>query len=199
MRRGALVDDRAFDVVYPPSLRRLSSMHWTPVEAALRAAKLLAPRPDARVLDVGSGVGKFCIVAAASVRAEVVGIEHRARLVDVARRSAASFDVDVTFVRGTIEDCDPGEIDGVYLFNPFAENLCSADDRIDETVELSESRFVRDVAAVSRFLRATRPGTRVVTYCGFGGQMPEGYALLERRHMSLELWEKRPLPGARAR
>jgi SAM-dependent methyltransferase len=192
LQAGELVDDRIFDEVYPHALRRISHMHWTPIEAAVRAARLLDCRPGARVLDIGSGVGKFCIVAAASTRARVLGIERRQGLVDVAERTAATFGVDVAFVHGSFASHDPRAVDGVYLFNPFVENICCAEDRIDATVELSEARFVEDVAAVEEFLGAARTGTRVVTYCGFGGDMPSGYVrvLRERCAGVLELWIK---------
>lgn len=162
------------------------------MEAAVRAAKLLADAPDARILDIGSGVGKFCIVAAATTGAHVTGVEHRDQLVAVARRAAQRVGVDVAFRQGTFADCDAAHFDGVYLFNPFAENLCTPDDHIDATVELSEARYVRDIIAVVDFLHAARVGMRVVTYCGFGGDMPRGYVrvLRERCAGTLELWVK---------
>lgn len=192
LRSGRLVDDRVFDEVYPFAHRRASRLHWTPVAAAMRASKLLADAPGARILDIGSGVGKFCIVAAAATGALVTGVEHRDHLVATARRAAARVGVDVTFRRGTFADCDPRHFDGVYLFNPFAENLCSSDDHIDAAIELSEDRFARDVAAAEDFLRAARVGMRVVTYFGFGGGMPPGYVrvLRERCAGTLELWIK---------
>jgi predicted RNA methylase len=191
--RGELVVDRVFDEVFPRSARRESSVHWTPVEVAMRAAKLLAVQPKARILDIGAGVGKFCIVAAATVAgARIRGVEHRSHLVAVARVAAAQVGVDVDFTHGTLDDHDPASVDGVYLFNPFAENLASREDHLDETVELSEARFWRDIESAERFLSAARAGTRVVTYCGWGGAMPPEYelALRERRAGTLELWVK---------
>lgn len=192
LQGGSLVEDRLFDRVYPTNIRRLSPLHWTPVKAAMRAAKLLAHRPGARLLDIGSGVGKFCIVAAATVRARVAGVEQRGHLVEISERAAVRFDIDVTFTRGTIASCDPAQVDGIYLFNPFAENLCPPEDQIDETVELSMLRFAREIEATRKFLRAASIGTHVVTYCGFGGEMPAGYerVLQERCGGMLELWVK---------
>lgn len=158
----------------------------------MRASKLLECGPGARVLDIGSGVGKFCIVAAAATGARVLGVERRQGLVEVAEQTAAWYGVDVSFVHGSFASYDPLVVDGVYLFNPFVENIASMEDHIDSSVELSERRFVEDVAAAEGFLRAARTGTRVVTYCGFGGQMPPGYVrvLRERRAGVLELWIK---------
>jgi len=57
LRAGELVDDAAFDELFPPWARALSRVHFTPVRAAVRAAAWLAARPGARVLDVGAGAG----------------------------------------------------------------------------------------------------------------------------------------------
>lgn len=192
LRSGQLVDDRVFDDIYPLSIRRASSVHWTPVEVAVSVAKLLAPKPGAVVLDVGAGVGKFCIVAAASVDAVVKGVEHRPHFVEVGRAAAAKVGVDIHLVRGTLADVDPAGVDGIYLFNPFAENLCARADHLDDTVELSEDRFWRDVGYAQQFLSQARPGTRAVTYCGWGGVMPDDYVLADRRCRAgtIELWIK---------
>ena len=192
LRSGERVIDRELDEVFPLEARRASKIHYTPVAVAAHAARLLADRPGASILDIGSGVGKFCLVAAATVRARIRGVEQRAHLVEIARRAAAKLDVAVEFVHGTLESQDPKSVDGIYLFNPFAENLSPARDRIDDSVELSAERFRRDVAATERFLSGARAGTRVVTYCGFGGTMPASYVLAHREwHGSnLELWIK---------
>lgn len=192
LRRGKHVCDSTFDDVYPFHVRHASRMHWTPVAVAVRAAQLLSATPGARILDVGSGVGKFCLIAASTVGARVRGIEHRGHLVDIAQRAASRLGVDVTFECRTLGACDAREVDGLYLFNPFGENLCPIREQIDGMVELSEARFARDVAATVELLRSARVGTRVVTYCGFGGEMPTAYRPLLREQFdgALELWVK---------
>jgi len=192
LRTGQRVIDRDLDEVFPLDARRASKVHWTPVAVAAHAARLLADRPGTTILDIGAGVGKFCLVAAATVRARIRGIEQRAHLVEIARSAAAKLEVDVEFIHGTLDSQDPRNVDGIYLFNPFAENLSPMRDRIDNSVELTPERFRRDVEATERFLRGARRGTRVVTYCGFGGTMPDDYVLeLREWHGShLELWIK---------
>jgi SAM-dependent methyltransferase len=193
LRSGALVDDRVFDEVFPTAARARSSVYWTPVEVAVRAANLLADRAGATILDVGSGVGKFCIIAAAAVNANVRGIEHRPHFVDIAREAAAKIGVSPTFDGGSIEDQDAAAIDGFYFFNPFAENLCERTDRLDATVETSAERFSSDVDAAEHLLSRARVGARVVTYCGFGGNMPDGFVRVTRGRCGggwLELWVK---------
>ena len=159
----------------------------------MRVAKLLAVEPNATILDIGAGVGKFCIVAAAAVPgARLRGVEHHSHFVAIARDAARTIGVDVAFAHGTLDEHDPAGVDGIYLFNPFAENLTPAEEHLDETVELSEARFWRDIKLTERFLEAARAGTRVVTYCGWGGTMPVDYDLVlrERRAGTIELWVK---------
>ena len=188
-----VVDDRVFDDVFPLWARVRSTLYWTPVEVAVRAATLLANRAGATILDIGSGVGKFCIVAGASVHANVHGIEHRPHLVEIARAAARRVGVPATFSSSTIDEQDAAAIDGFYLYNPFAENLCATVECLDATVELSAKRFSRDIDATLRLLSKARIGARVVTYCGFGADLPDGFvlALRERRAGNrLELWVK---------
>lgn len=193
LRRGTLVMDSLFDDVFPLWARRASSVHWTPVEVAVRAAKLLTDGVDAPVLlDVGAGVGKFCLVAASTVDAVVTGVEHRVHFVEVARQAAETLGVDVEMKHAALAAVDMSAVTGFYLFNPFAENLSPRTDHLDESVELSEECYWRDVKLVERALDEARPGARVVTYCGFGGTMPQGYTLVlrEQRAGRIELWEK---------
>ncbi|MDB4944384.1 MAG: prmA1 [Labilithrix sp.] len=197
LRRGELVYDRVFDEVFPWQLRRASAVHWTPVEVAVRAAELLTDgltRPS--ILDLGSGIGKFCTVAAlVRGNARIRGIEQRAHLVDVAREAARTLGVEgaLDFVHGSIADHEPAGFDGFYLFNPFGENLASREDHLDETVELGAEVYWRDVAVTECFLARARPGARVVTYCGWGGKLPPDFELVhrERRAGLVEVWRKK--------
>ena len=60
----AFSSDSQFNKIYPPSIRLLAHHHWTPLEVAIKAADFLAAENNVSILDIGSGVGKFCIAAA---------------------------------------------------------------------------------------------------------------------------------------
>ncbi len=187
----------------PAKARAASQVFWTPFSVAARAARFLVRQPRARVLDVGSGVGKFCIVGAALTDGRFVGIEHREHLVRIAKRVALRAGVDGTrFVHGPIDAVEPADFDAFYLYNPFEENLCTLDERLDDTVSMSHERFAADVERVRAMLRAARVGTRVVTYNGFGGTMPAGYVRLSgSAHLQLRLdfWIKIDSEAKRAK
>lgn len=188
-------EDAAFDSVYPPPIRAVSRRFWTPVEVARRAANLFRQAGARRVLDVGSGAGKFVLVAAGAVpEASFVGVEQRAHLVDVARRAQEQLRLsNAFFVVGDATASSWRGFDGFYFFNSFAENLFDRTGRLDDAVELTESRFVRDILRTERALREAPLGTAVVTYHGLSGRVPACYDLRQATRAGsdwLRLWVK---------
>jgi len=189
-------EDAAFDSIYPPSIQAISRRFWTPVDVARRAGNLLRQAGARRVLDVGSGVGKFVLVAAGVVpEVSFVGVEQRAHLVDVARRAQERLRVpNAFFVVGEATASSWRIFDGFYFFNPFAENLFADGDQLDDAVELTDSHFFRDVLRTERALREAPLGTSVVTYHGMSGRMPACYELSQTTRAGsdwLRLWVKR--------
>ncbi|MBI5596059.1 MAG: class I SAM-dependent methyltransferase [Elusimicrobia bacterium] len=193
LRAGRDVADFRFDLLVPPGLRRLSVTHWTPVQVALRAAELLAPCAKTKVLDIGSGCGKFCLIAALSSGGRFTGVEQRPHLAATAKRVAGELGAArASFVSGDMADLDWTLFDAFYLFNPFYENLMRSI-RIDETVPSTGENFARCVSTVQAKLGGARVGTRVAMYHGFGGDMPPGYEQVTREALGtafLELWVK---------
>ena len=177
IRAGRAVDDELFDRFLPLRLRVASGVFWTPLVVAARAAVWLAEAEVGTVVDIGAGVGKFCVAAALATRCRYVGVEHRARLVAAAGRLARLFRVDdrVSFVTASLDPRTLPAADAYYLYNPFGENRFGPDGHLDEDVELGEARYRDDIAAVEAVLRAARAGTHVITYNGFGGAVPEGW------------------------
>lgn len=198
LRGGRKVTDFRFDQVYPAPIRKLSRIHWTPVEVAIRAAELLVTSEISRVLDVGSGCGKFCTVGALSSRGRFFGVEQRPHLVKVARAAAKELGADqVSFFPGNMTELNWSLFDSFYLFNPFYENQVKSI-RMDDTVSHNQDKYVRYIEAVRTRLRAARPGTLVATYHGFGGEVPFGYELAKKEPIGtsyLELWVKVDLPA----
>jgi predicted RNA methylase len=194
-RRVDLADDAAFDDLLPLSLQLKSSVHFTPIDVARHAARLLAPLPGMSVLDVGAGVGKFCLAAALALpRASFVGAEWRPHLVSLARRIASEAQqTNARFVAVDALDLDWSHYDAFYFYNPFAEQLFDAELALDRTIELEAINFVRYATAVRHRLAHARLGTRVVTYHGYGAPIPPGYELMHADAIGsdrVELWIK---------
>lgn len=185
----AAVSDAELDQVFPEELRERSHLHWTPVAIAIRAAELLAPTPSLRVLDVGAGVGKVCLVGALVTGAMWWGIEQDPALVAAANHAAWALDISrrTRFVHGDGSRLAWDEFDAFYFYNPFSTLMLAP----------HASPFVRyatiqnTLRRVEQRLASMREGTRVVTYYGFGGKLPPGYALISREPAggdALELW-----------
>lgn len=169
---GQPVAERDFDLLFPTHVRKLSRAHWTTLAAAHRAAAMLVDRPAAKVLDVGSGGGKLCIVGSTTTKGVFTGVEHDRELVRVAKDVCRRHHVErVRFVEGDALAMDWAPFDAVYLFNPFANDVGVTKHGI-ETRPVDEQDFKRSVFAAMTKLVALRPGTRVVTYHGIGATMP---------------------------
>jgi SAM-dependent methyltransferase len=184
------VEDEKFDRIYPAEIRDLSSIFWTPVAIAAEAAKLLAPESGMRVLDVGCGPGKFCLIAAALTEGHFTGIEQRVDLVEAARLAARALDVGgVEFLHVNVTEVVFADYDAFYIFNPFEENMHGH--RIDSAIPLSPELFKRYTSHVADQLGRQPNGTRVVTYMGYGDEIPSCYDCEGTRFGNdLKLWRK---------
>lgn len=197
LRAGAHVSDEQFDRLYPPGLRALSALHWTPVAVARRVVELLALEPGSTVLDVGAGAGKLCILGALLSPAAFVGVEQHDFLVEAARTAAGTAGAArARFVRASAFDLDWTPFSGFYLFNPFGELLSGGQEsEPDGAGERALERYRQQVTRAQERLLDMPAGTQVVIYHGFGGDLSAGYA---RRWSGLlgagelELWERRP-------
>jgi SAM-dependent methyltransferase len=176
LRARIPVEDSMFDRLYPDHVARLSGVHWTPLSVAQRASALLAPEPGMRVLDVGAGPGKLCCVGAILRGGHWHGVERDPSLVAVAIETARALEVDgsTSFVVGDALALDWRGFDSVYLYNPFeSQRFGGGFARIAGDAGVSEQ-----VVRTEVLLAGLAPGTRVVTFHGFGGDMPADFARL---------------------
>ena len=184
-------DDERFDQIYPPQVRKLSSRHWTPIAVASEGAKLLVARPGTRVLDVGCGPGKFCLIGAVLTDGHFTGVEQRSHLVKAARQAALDHGIDnIEIIHGNVTSVSFSNYDAFYLFNPFEENMRERQ-KIDGAVPLSPTLYKKYTRYVAAELRAKPIGTRVVTYTGRSHEVPSCYhCKLSGFSGRLKLWVK---------
>lgn len=196
LSRGELPRDSDFDRFLSSEHRAPSPYYWTPLAVVVRLAGWFRDFGVSSVVDIGSGAGKFCVAGALASECRFTGLEHRPALVVAARALADTFGVSdrVTFAHGAFGERAVPQADAYYLYNPFGENLFVGPDRLDDEVELGDARYRRDVSATEAFLEQTPAGSYLVTYNGFGGDVPPSYEGLLADWSTpslLRLWRKR--------
>jgi SAM-dependent methyltransferase len=110
------------------------------------------PRSGERVIDLGCGTGNAAMIAAAA-GAHVTGVDPATRLLDVARRRAASKGLDIRFVPGEAESLPAGEASADVILSVFGLIFTG-----------------NPAAAAAEMTRVLTPGGRIV----FSAWLPGG-------------------------
>ena len=183
------ISDKDFDDNFSGEIERQSARHWAPAAIVKRAAKFLVNKPGVKVLDIGSGVGKFCVIGAACNEGFFTGVEQREHLCLLADRVARRFNVtDVKFIHANVTEVDFSQYDAFFFYNAFYENI-EPDDAIDTSIDLNASLYELYTAQITEKLLAMPKGTRLVTY--WGDWIPRGYNLVYTNgNDALRFWER---------
>lgn len=184
--------DDQFNRLYPFSIQVLARKHWTPLSVARKAANFLASENNASILDIGSGVGKFCLAAAyAKPKALFYGVEQRRSLIAEAEIVKKRLNIEnVSFIHGNFTQLDFRNYDHFYFFNSFYENLVGTN-KIDDAIEYSQELYNYYNRYLFTQLEKKPLGTKLVTYHSLEEEVPDGYRLVnaERDHL-LKYWIK---------
>jgi hypothetical protein len=168
--------DEQFDQIYPLSIQALARRHWTPLGVARKVANFLATETGARVLDIGSGVGKFCLAAAYyKPNACYYGIEQRRNLIEsaeIAREILGS--ENVFFTHGNFTQLNFRNFDHFYFYNSFYENLVDTN-KIDDSIDYSGELYSYYTRYLCRQLELMSKGTRIATFHSLEYEMPPSY------------------------
>lgn len=168
--------DVSFDQVYPVSIQKLAARHWTPLQVIRKAANFLAVQQGAKVLDIGSGVGKFCL-AAGFFKPEALffGIEQRQQLCFFAETARQQLDIgNVTFLQGNFTGLDLRDYDHFYFYNSFYENL-NGTSKIDDSLEYSSGLYYYYTRFLYKQLERTPSGTRLATFHSLEDEIPPDF------------------------
>ncbi|MDO6430238.1 class I SAM-dependent methyltransferase [Flavitalea sp. BT771] len=156
----------------------LAREHWTPLNVAKMASEFLVTRDGDRVLDIGSGVGKFCLSASYyKPHAFFDGIEQRSSLVQhaVAARKVLGL-VNASFFYGNFTRLNFSAYNHFYFYNSFFENF-EGFDKIDNSIEYSQALYHYYSGYLFNELDKMPAGTRIVTYCSWQDEIPPSYSL----------------------
>jgi SAM-dependent methyltransferase len=186
------VSDFIFNSLYPAPIQSVAEKHWTPLAVAQKAADFLAISPDVKVLDIGSGSGKFCLTAAHfHPRTNFYGIEQRQDLVNLCDRLKDKLELtNVSFICDNITKRPFKDYDHFYFYNSFYENI-EGTVKIDYSVPYSEALYDAYNLYLYKQLNKKPAGTRLVTYHSFGSEIPKGYEIVHTDYDDyLKFWIK---------
>lgn len=189
LKSGLNVADEAFNSIYPDPIHKFSRSHWTPIRVAKVAARFLAPTPGAKVLDIGSGAGKFCMIGSVFTEGHFTGVEQRKSLYELSSGLSQCYRLqNVKFIHTNITKVKFREYDAFYYFNSFYENI-EQSKAIDYTVEVDTRLYGFYSEYMLEQLSKMPIGTRLATY--WSDEVPRGYKLRsEKFERLLKMWEK---------
>ncbi len=173
--------DIQFHYLYPPTIQRLAKRHWTPLDVVgEKVVQFLAPKEGARILDIGSGVGKFCLAGAYYKRnAFFYGVEQRKDLVEHAWSAQKAIGLsNVSFIHQNFTNRDFKKYDHFYFYNSFYENV-KGTPKIDYNIPFSETLYNYYNRFLFKRLEEMPAGTRVVTRCSWEDRVPPSYTVVD--------------------
>jgi SAM-dependent methyltransferase len=171
--------DQAFNRLYPLAIQKLAVRHWTPLYVARKVVDFLAAEAGVRILDVGSGVGKFCLSAAHyKPNAYFYGVEQRKMLIHYAEEARKKLVLEnASFIQGNFTQLDFTKFDHFYYYNAFYENLADTD-RIDESIDYSCELYNYYNRYFYKQLEQKPAGTRLATFHSLEYEVPTNYHIV---------------------
>lgn len=196
LQAGDPINDIDFDQIYPPRVRALSDVQWSSIKVARHVADMIGKDSKDRFIDIGSGVGKLCVLLSLLTKLEIYGVEQREDLFKIAQKVIDENQLArIHLSYGNMLSLDWSLYDIFYLYNPFQEHTCGVYEGglIDKNIDLDRKYYAHYISEVFRQMSWLEPGKRVIIFHGYGGIMPPSMKLLESRHVNkgeLCLWVK---------
>ena len=186
------ITDAKLHQLYPEPIRAKARMHWSPLYIAQKVISYLTPTDTVKILDIGSGVGKFCLAGAFyKPSVSFYGVEQRRDLVEFAEAARKKLGFkNVQFIHRNFTQLNLNEYDHFYFYNSFFENL-DGTDKIDNDIVYSNELYNYYSIYLYNQLEKMPIGTRVATYCSWGDEIPPCYHLAEAHYDNLiKFWIK---------
>lgn len=185
-------NDDTFHQLYTKKIQLLAKKHWTPIEVARIAAEFLVSEKNEKILDIGSGAGKFCLVAGHyKPNAFFYGVEQRKSLIEVAENAQIKLGLDnVFFIEGNFTQLNFNNYDHFYFYNAFFENIAGTD-KIDESIDYSLELYNYYNRYLYKQLETKPAGTKLVTFHSLENEVPRNFTLVDARMDNLlKCWIK---------
>jgi predicted RNA methylase len=191
LKNKVAVFDEEFDLIFPEDVREHSNRHFTSVFIAQQAAAFLTEEGAKTILDIGSGTGKFCLVASATSKAHYTGVEHRTHHVEIGNDCAKRYGLlNCKFIADDILNVDFSNYDAFYIFNPFLEAK-DPTAQMDQVVKVGLKDYDEFSNYVYQQFDSLRIGTRIASYWTSKTQIPPSYELVKSAFGdTLTFWRK---------
>ncbi|HTE30049.1 MAG TPA: class I SAM-dependent methyltransferase [Chryseolinea sp.] len=191
LRQRIEVTDAEFNAIYPTAIRKQSENHWTPIAVAKAASRFLVTSRDTRVLDIGSGSGKFCLIGATHTDGHFTGVEQRLELAELTTELAHAYNLfNVKCIHGNIASITFSDYDAFYFFNSFHENI-DVTNKVDDTVRVDIKFYEVYTAYMVEQLIRLPAGTRLATYYTPATIIPRCFQRVDTLYQGqLHFWEK---------
>jgi hypothetical protein len=191
LKLNIAIEDDVFNAIYPEPIRKLAKRHWTPVEVAKQASEFLAKNPGTKVLDLGSGAGKFCFVGAIHTKGRFTGIEQRVNLVRLSNKIKSAYHIEnLEFIQANISGISLSDHEAFYFYNSFHENIDQTA-KIDDQVETHPCLYASYSDSLRRKLSLKPVGTRLVTYWSSCNEVPASFHVVYSSFEGkLKFWKK---------
>lgn len=180
-----------FDSLLEPDFQPLSSTFWTPLDIIQKTLDWLDITDDSKILDIGSGVGKFCITGNVLSKGQFTGVEIRKNLITESERITKELQLTrAQFIHSDIKEVPFDKYNTFFFYNPFCEHL-AINEIIDDTLDLSSENHCNYEAIISEKFNLLASGTKVVTYNSNQFIFPSSYRLKKMNKTGdLVLWIK---------
>jgi hypothetical protein len=185
------LNEETLNSILPKKIKEKSRRFFTPIELAVQSAKWLSGKDCRNVLDIGAGIGKFCLCGAYHTKSKFYGIEMRPHLVKIAETLFKTFGVkNAEMLVGNITDFNFSAFKAFYFYNPFHENIFTFL-RMDDSIMLSAELYKLYLEHTKTQLALAESGSRLVTFHGNNCEVPPSYKLAEEfRGGDLKYWIK---------
>lgn len=193
MSKPTIASDSDFKEITKKEFQHLSEMHWSPKEVIDQSLNWLAAFGQLHILDIGSGVGKFCLLGAATHHQhQFTGIEKRKDFHFEAIRLKEHLQLpNVTFLCDDIINLPFEKFHAFYIFNPFYEQLVNHGSTLRNT-KFDKENFIKYESYLKGRLINSPAGNIVITYEYNLMEKVSGFELLKEAYEgALQMWRKR--------
>ncbi len=183
--------EQSFDDLTLDKFKSIAEVHWSSFSSIQMVVDFLDRTDSTNILDIGSGIGKFCILGAKLTNIHFTGVEIRESLHKEAVRILKKYALEnVTLIHDDIKNLDFSPFDAFYYYNPFCEHIAT-NNWIEKSDFLEEDKYYEYEDIVLQKLEQKETGTIVILHYAKTLFLSENYQLLDiQQDGEITFWKK---------